>query len=183
MPRMGVLEMADSEFEVVELGPTDHVSVGEEAPGFTRPLVYNEFWENVAFSDVLEATPVLLVFHPMDGAFPTTYIWKEIKQREWDESLPVRGISISSPYSHKELLRERGLEDRDVAIFSDPRNGIAESFGIAHALDGMAAINEPRPAVFLVDSEQLVRYSWVAEEWPSFPPYDTIEDELTQFES
>ncbi len=175
--------MADLGFEVVELRPCDHVAVGDEAPGFTRPLVYDEYWENVALSAVVEDGPVLLVFHPMDGAFPSTYIWKEIKQREWDDLLQVRGVSISCPYSHKELLRERGLTDRDVALFSDPQNGVAESFGIEHALDGMAGIQEPRPAVFLVDSAQTIRYAWVADEWPAFPPYDTIEDELADFVS
>lgn len=180
---MGVRLMAELGFEVVDLGQCDHVSVGDEAPGFTRPLVYDEYWENVALSAVLEDGPVLLVFHPMVGAFPATYIWKEIKQREWDNLLQVRGVAISSPYSQKNLLRERGLEDRDVALFSDPQNGVAESFGIQHALDGMAGIQAPRPAVFLVDSSQTVRYTWVAEEWPAFPPYDTVEDELTQFEA
>lgn len=175
--------MADLEFEVVALGSCDNVAVGDEAPGFIRPLVYDEYWENVALSSVIEDGPVLLVFHPMDGAFPATYIWKEIKQREWDDQLPVRGVSISSPYSHKELLRERGLKDRDVALFSDPQNGVAEAFGIEHALDGMAGIQEPRPAVFLVDAAQTIRFAWVAQEWPSFPPYDTIEDELSRFKS
>lgn len=173
--------MADVEFEVVELGACEHVAVGDTAPGFRRPLVYDEYWENVTLSTVIESGPVLLAFHPMDGAFPSTYIWQEIKEREWDDLLQVRGLSISDPYAHKALLRERGLADRDVALFSDPQNGVAEAFGIEHALDGMAGIHEPRPAVFLIDSTQTVRYTWVAEEWPAFPPYDSIDDELTQF--
>ena len=45
----------------------------------------------------------------------------------------------------------------------------------------MAGVEEPRPAVFVLDGERVVQYAWVAEEWPDFPDYDVVEaamDEL-----
>ena len=73
----------DLPFEVVDLPPADHPEVGDRAPDFERPLVGPEYWEDTALSDLTAEGPVALVFHPMDGAFPATYIWNEIRDRGW----------------------------------------------------------------------------------------------------
>jgi peroxiredoxin len=166
------------DFDVVELDATDHPEVGEEAPDFTRPLVDSEVWEDVSLSSLLEDGPLVLLFHPMDGAFPATYIWNEVRDRGWTDEIDVVGLSISTPYEHKQLIGERSIDAR---LFSDPQNGVAEKYGIVNDLDGMASISEPRPAAFVIDGEGTVQYAWVAEEWPAFPEYDAIEaaiDEL-----
>ena len=166
------------DFDVVELPEADHVAVGETAPNFTRPLANAEFWEDTELTDLLADDPVLLVFHPMDGAFPTTYAYKELKSRDvQDYGVQVVGLSISSPYEHKTTIRERGIE-HFTGIFSDPKNHVAEKYGVDHSLDGMTGIDEPRPSVFLVDEDQTVQYAWVAAEWPEFPDYDEVEDAL-----
>jgi peroxiredoxin len=167
------------DFEVVELPDADHVDEGDTAPDFTRPLVNDEYWEDASLSDLTDDGPVLLVFYTMDGAFPATYIWNEIRDREWEREgdVTIVGLSISDPYSHKQLVEERGMDYR---LFSDPQNGVAEEYGIAHELDGMAGIREPRPAVFLLDEDRTVEYAWVAEEWPEFPDYDEVEDAIVQ---
>ena len=164
------------DFDVVEFGGVDAVSTGEPAPDFTRPLVDEEYWEDVALSELLEAGPVLLVFHTMDGAFPSTYVWNAVRDRAWHEyDAEVVGVSVSDPYAHKDLIRERGIDHR---LFSDPRNEVAREYGVVHDLDGMNGIEEPRPSVFLVNEDRRVEYAWIAEEWPEFPPYDEIEAEL-----
>ncbi|WP_424019963.1 redoxin domain-containing protein [Halorientalis pallida] len=176
------------DFEVVDLPDTDHPEEGEQAPDFERPLVNAEYWEDTALSDLTADGPVLLLFHTMDGAFPTTYMWNEIRDRGWghrgsDDDLTVVGLSVSSPYEHKATIDARGIEDADYRLFSDPQNGVAEQYDIAHDLDGMAGVSEPRPAVFLLDSERVIQYAWVAEEWPEFPDYDEIEaaiDDLSE---
>ena len=166
------------DFGVVELDVAGHPAVGNTAPDFTRPLVNAEYWEDTAFSDVYAAGPVLLVFHPMDGAFPATYIWNEIRDRGWEERVQVVGVSVSSPYEHKTLIEERGIDSR---LFSDPDAGVAEAYGIDRELDGMTGVREPRPAVFLVDEEGTIQYAWVASEWPDFPDYDDVEAALDDF--
>lgn len=160
------------DFDVVDFPDADHPEVGDTAPEFTRPLVNAEYWEDVAFSELYADGPVVLVFHPMDGAFPATYMWNEIRDRGWGERLDVVGVSVSSPYEHKTFVHERGIDSR---LYSDPGAGVAEQFGIDWELDGMAGVREPRPAVFLVDTEGTVRYAWVASEWPDFPDYDEVE--------
>jgi peroxiredoxin len=161
------------DFEVVDLPDADHVEAGETAPDFTRPLVNEEYWEDASLSDL--AAPVCLVFHTMDGAFPSTYVWNEIRDREWGEYATVVGVSISDPYAHKRLIAERGMDFR---LFSDPGNGVAEAYGVVNDLDGMAGVEEARPAVFLLDDDLTVEYAWVAEEWPDFPDYDEVERHL-----
>ena len=163
------------DFDVVDLPDTDHVAEGEQAPDFTRPLVNDEFWADASLSELTDDGPVCLVFYPMDGAFPATYIWNELRDRNLGEHLTVVGVTISTPYAHKRLIEERGMA---YDLFSDPANGVAEAYGVANDLDGMAGISEPRPATFLIDEDRTVRYAWVAAEWPDFPPYDELEHEI-----
>lgn len=162
------------EFDVVDLGPADYPAEGAQAPDFTRPLVSEELWEDVSLSSVYEGGPLLLVFHPMDGAFPATYLWNELSERGIDDHERVQavGLSISTPYAHKQLIESR---DIDARLFSDPSNEVAELYGISHDLDGMAGIEEPRPAAFLIDESGTIQYAWVGSEWPSFPDYEEIE--------
>jgi peroxiredoxin len=171
--------MVDLGFDVVELGPADHPEEGDTAPDFTRPLVTDEYWEDVSLADVCTDgdDPVVLLFHSMDGAFPATYLWNEVRDRGWHENATVVGLSISTPYAHKRLFDARDIAS-DYRLFSDPANGVAERYGIAMDLDGMAGIAEPRPAIFVLDSDRTVEYAWVGEEWPAFPDYDAIESEL-----
>ncbi|PSP53650.1 peroxiredoxin, partial [Halobacteriales archaeon QH_7_68_42] len=126
----------DLPFEVVDLPPTDHPEVGDRAPDFERPLIGREYWEDTALSDLTAEGPVALVFHPMDGAFPATYIWNEIHDREWldSDAYELVGLSVSSPYEHTDLLKARGVDAR---LFSDPGNGVAERYDIVNDLDGM----------------------------------------------
>jgi peroxiredoxin len=163
------------DFDVVPLPEADHVAEGDRAPDFTRPLVNDEFWADASLSELTDDGPVCLVFYPMDGAFPATYIWNELRDRAFDDLLTVVGVSISTPYAHKQLVEERGM---NYDLFSDPANGVAETYGIAHDLDGMTGVSEPRPATFLIDEDRTVQYAWVAEEWPDFPPYDDLEREI-----
>ncbi|MFB6298073.1 MAG: redoxin domain-containing protein [Salinirussus sp.] len=163
----------DLDFDVVDMGPPDHVAEGEQAPDFERPLVNAEYWEDVALSDLTAEGPVLLVFYTMDGAFPATYVWNELRDRGFDAyETQVVGLSVSTPYEHKAFIEDRGIE---FELFSDPGNGVAERYGIVNDLDGMAGISEPRPAVFLIDGDQVVQYAWAAREWPDFPDYDELE--------
>jgi len=160
------------DFDVVELPATDHPEPGETAPDFTRPLVGEEYWADASLSDVVDDGPVALVFHGMNGSFPATYVWNEIRDREWGRRLQVVGVSVSTPYAHRRLIEDREMDYR---LFSDPGAGLADDYGVTHDLDGMAGVTEHRPAVFLIDDDRTVQYAWVSGEWPEFPDYDEIE--------
>jgi peroxiredoxin len=159
-------------FEVTELPSHDAPSEGDEAPDFVRPLVNDEYWVDASLSEVV---PALVVFYPMNGSFPATYIWQEVEKHGWDESETVVGVTASTPYSHSRFLEEH---DFDAGLFADPSNDVARDWGVENELDGMTGIEEPRPAVFYVGAEMKVEYAWVADEHPEFPPYDEIADFL-----
>ena len=173
--------MADMvDFPVTELEPTDYVEAGDRAPDFTRPLVNAEYWEDVALSDLYGDGPVVLLFHPMDGDFPALYYWKEITKRGWSEHATVVGCSISTPYEHARFVEERGLDvggspEEGYRLFSDPGAGVAEAYGVAIEVDGMTGVSEPRPSVFVIDSEGTVEYAWASTKWPELPDYDDVE--------
>lgn len=166
--------MVELDFDVVSLPDSDHCEVGETAPEFERPLVTAEYWEDQSLSGLTDQTPVLLVFYPMDGAFPAKYMWDEITDRAWehDRELQIVGLSISTPYEHGSFIEQQELP---YPLFSDPKNTVAVEYGVVNDLDGMTGIDEPRPATVLLDTDREIRDVWVATEWPEFPPYDELE--------
>lgn len=169
----------DLDFDVLSLPESDHPAVGETAPDFVRPLVTDEYWEDVALSTLTGDGPVALVCHPMVGSFPATYIWSELRDRGLDDmGASVVGLSISTPYDLTRFIETEGLAETDFAFVSDPGNDVAARYGIVNDLDGMNGVTEPRPAVFVIDRDRVVRYAWVPAEWPAFPDYDEFEVEL-----
>lgn len=161
--------------ELVEFPPTEHPTEGEQAPDFTRPLVTDEYWEDVSLSDlVAEEGHVLVVFFPLNWGGKSVYWWNELQDRTVGADASVVGVGISQPFDHQRFIERRGLEH---PLFSDPGNDVAERYGVVHDLDGMTGISEPRPAMFLVGPERTVEYAWVADEWPPSPPFDDLEDE------
>lgn len=165
-------------FDVVELPPCSPPAIGDTAPSFERPLITADGWRDATLASLTAESPVLLLFHPMLGSFPATYLWQEVADRGWADRfgvIPV-GVSISSPYDARRFIAERQI---DGSLFSDPANDIAREYDIVHDLDGMAGLTEPRPAVFVIDRDGTVIYGWWATQWPSFPDYDEVEKALS----
>ena len=163
------------EFPVTDLPSANPPTSGERAPDFVRPLVNEEYWEDTALSAVTETGPTMLCFLPMDGAFPTTYLWNAIDDHGFGTQLDLVGISISSPYEHKSLLAERSIEAR---LFSDPTATVASKYDLENELDGMTGVVEHRPAVFVLEPDRTIEYAWVATEWPAFPDYEEVADAI-----
>ncbi len=163
------------DFDVIELPPADAPGPSEQAPDFTRPLVTAEYWEDVSLAELLEDGPVLLVFYPMNWGGKSIYTWNEIRNRAWGDQVQIVGLSIGTPFDHGRFIEAREM---DYPLFSDPRNEVAREYGVAHDLHGMAGIEEPRPAVFLIDTDRRIEYAWVADVWPETPPYDDVEAAL-----
>lgn len=164
------------EFDVVDLGPADLPKPDDEAPDFTRPLVTDEFWQDRSLADLVSDGRTILVFTPMIGSFVGKYVYDELLDRGWaDRDERVVGVTASTPYGVSRFLD--GCE-YPFAIFADPANDVAAAYGIAHDLDGMAGVSEPRLAFVAIDDELTVEATWVATEWPEFPEYDDLEDRL-----
>jgi len=168
------------DFDVVDLGSTDHPAVGDSVPDFTRPLVSAEYWEDTTLSSLYEEGPLLLVFHSMIGAFPATYLWQELQEREIPTKIDAVGLSIATPYAHAEFIRHRGLADHGVRFFADPANTVAQRYNIEMELDGMTGVSEPRPATFVVDTAGTITHAWVGDTVPAFPDYDELEAAINE---
>ncbi len=168
--------MVDVDFEVVSLAPCDPLETSGQAPEFTRPLVTHAYWEDRSLGELLADGHdlTILVFTPMVGSFVPKYVFDELTNRGWDQTVDLVGVTISDPYAISRFLDDN---DYDCPFVSDPANELGEAFGISHDLDGMAGIEEPRPAVFVLESDRTIAGSWVAREWPAFPPYDELERE------
>lgn len=167
------------DFPVVSFNTACDLTVGNEFPDFTRPYVKQEMWRDRSLSSLASTNPVCILFHSMIGSFPPIYLWKEVMNRGWIEKfdISVTAITASNPY---EIRRFLDREDLPVGVFSDPANTVATSVGLAHDLDGMTGISEPRTAVVLVDEELRVQYRWVAAEWPEFPDFETVETSIAK---
>lgn len=164
------------DFEVVDLDPADHPQTGSDAPDFTRPLVTDEFWQDQPLSALASEGRTLLVFTPMVGSFLAKYVWDELTDRGWDaRDERIVGVSASTPYGISRFLLEN---EYPFTLFADPGNEVAESYGIAHDLDGMTGLSEPRLAFVAIDEDCTVDATWVATEWPEFPDYDELEERL-----
>lgn len=164
-------------FDVTELPESDHVTEGESAPDFVRPLVNRDFWEDVSLSSLTTDHPVLLFAFPMDGTGQAKGTWIDIRNRGWGgKDLTVAGVSISTPYEHKTLLDRHDLPYR---LFSDPGAGVADEYGIVHDYHGMAGISGHRPAFYLIDERLQVQFAWVASRWPADYPFDAVEEAIS----
>lgn len=165
----------DLGFDVVDLPDCDPPAVGDVVPDFNRPLVTAESWSDSTLSAQTDDGPVVLVFHPMLGSFPATYVWRGITTADWVGTYGVRpiGITISTPYHARVFLESRGIDGR---LFSDPANRVACTYDLQHDLDGMAGIVEPRPAVFVLDEDRRVTFSWWADRWPDLPDWSAVDE-------
>lgn len=164
-------------FDVATFGDLSPPEPGETAPDFTRPLVTNEGWRDVALSELFEGEPVLLIFYPMNGSGKSHFTWKAVRERGWEDAVSVAGVGISQPFDMRSFI---GSHDLTCGIFSDPANDVAERYGIVHDVGGMTGIEEPVPAVFLLEDGRIISESWIAGEWPEQPPYDRIDEWVEQ---
>ena len=62
-------------------------------------------------------------------------------------------------------------------ILVDESREVLKSYGVWHRW-GMASWNISRPALFLIDRESVIRYSFIGESQDEFPSHDEIEREL-----
>ncbi len=160
-------------FDVPEFGDLSPPESGEKAPEFTRPLVTAEGWRDVTLSELLDDDPLLLIFYPLNGSGKSRYTWNAVRERGWESAVSVAGVGISQPFDMQSFLESHELS---CGIFSDPANGVAERYGIVHDIGGMTGLEEPVPAMFLLESDRTIRESWIASEWPEQPPYDRIDE-------
>jgi Peroxiredoxin len=166
----------DLPFDVTPLPANSSPAVGDPLPGAEVTMVTAETWQAGHFPPQDAAGPVTVVFHPMIGSFPTTYLYAGLSEAGVTEQSQVVGVTVSDPYAIASFLRGHGYP---VAIASDPTCAMAEATDLSLEVDGLPGLEAHRPAVFVTAADGTIQYRWVAEEWPEFPAYDEIADAVS----
>lgn len=106
--------------------------------------------------------------------------WKRFERYGWREfdGVPVLGFSRDGPYAQNAFLRE--LEDPPFRFFADVDGRITDTLGVRTAREGMAGISTPRRAVVVLDSERVVQYGHVADDWISPLPHEDVEEAVAE---
>jgi peroxiredoxin len=70
----------------------------------------------------------------------------------------------------KRYIEDSGLP---LNILVDESRDVLRAYGVWHRI-GIDALNIARPALFLIDRDRRIRYSFVADRQHEFPSHDTI---------
>lgn len=145
------------------------VKHGEQAPRFTLPDTEFQPFALKAFL----GRPVMLAFFP--AAFSPVCVRElaELQKRSPDleaASIQVAGISVDGPYALRAFAEQHGIT---FPLLSDFHRETIRAYGVEDP-DFLGLPGVARRALFLVDAEGIVRYTWVADRPHAEPDYDEV---------
>lgn len=151
------------------------VDVGDDAPGFTAPLVTEAIAE-ATLSTHLADGPVVLAFFP--GAFSGTCTRELNTFTDRLEAFAARdatvlGVSTDLPWA---LQRFREREGLSFGLVSDPDGRICRAYGVLTTYDPWDLPGIARRSVFVVDADGTVTYRWLADDPGQEPEYDAVQE-------
>ena len=147
------------------------VSVGQKAPEFTLPDTEKESRSLNEF----KGKKTVLAFFP--GAFTGACTREMCAFRDSMSKLnnmdaQVVAVSVDAPFSNKAFAAQHNLQ---FPVLSDYTRSVAKQYGGVHDdFSGLKGYTAAKRAVFIVDKEGVVRYSWVSENPGIEPPYDEV---------
>jgi len=154
--------------------PSVVISNGDQAPAFTAPLANGDI-ESFSLSTALDSGgPVVLAFFP--GAF-TSVCSHEMRSFEArieelaDAGGTLYGVSIDSPFTLNEFRDQLSLS---FDMISDLNREVIEAYDVAMDFDAIGVENLAKRAVFVIDTEGTVTYSWVSDDPGVEPDYDEV---------
>lgn len=148
---------------------------GTEAPSFSLPTAGNPN-ERATLSDA-EGYNLCLLFFPM--AF-TSVCTQEMCSASEDLSsyrrleTEILGISVNSPFTLEAWAKQ---EDISTPLLSDfNRETIRDYDVVMDDLMGLKTV--AKRAAFLIDKDDVIRYSWESDDPSELPPFDELESTL-----
>ncbi|QLG61409.1 redoxin domain-containing protein [Halorarum salinum] len=165
------------------------LQTGDDAPAVTAPMATpdaaseaergNYTSDDVAEFDLESALrdgPVALAFFP--GVYSRTCTRELCGLRDWradlaDIDADVYGVSADTPWSLLAFVDEYDLGYPLVSGFNDP---VIAEFGVEREDGPLAGI--ANRAVFVVDADRRITYTWSADEPLTFPDTDELADEI-----
>lgn len=149
------------------------LTTGETAPTFSATVGTNEH-EPFDLNDHLGDGPVILAFFP--GAFtpPCTNEMVAIQEqyeRFQDAGATVLGVSADSPFSLGAFREEHGIE---FDLVSDMSRDAIQAYDLEIDIEELGLHGIANRAVYVLDENGEVTYSWVAEDPTNEPNYEAI---------
>ena len=151
------------------------IKVGSRAPEFTlfdtekKPRSLSEF----------RGKNIVLAFYP--GAF-TGVCTKEMctfrdAMTKFNElNAQVVGISVDAPFANKAFATQNNLQ---FPLLSDYSREVSKQYGGVHEdFAGLKGYSASKRAVFIVDTNGIVKYAWISENPGVEPDYDAISKAL-----
>lgn len=148
------------------------------APLFSLP---NQKGKVSALQDYLKQGPVLLAFHRGTWCPNCRRKFGELAQHSPD--YVARGIQVVTVVAQSSDVVKRYVEDQGLPfnILIDESRDVLKAYGVWHRL-GLDAWNIARPALFLIDQEGKIHYSFVSDRQDEFPAYETIVAEIAKLQ-
>ena len=146
---------------------------GDDAPTFSATLGTSDH-ESFALEDRLGDGHVVLAFFP--GAFtpPCTNEMVALQDRldEFrDAGATVLGVSADSAFSQAAFREEYGIE---FDLVSDTAGDAIREYGLEMDIEDLGLYGIANRAVFVLDEDGTITYSWVAEDPTDEPDYDDL---------
>ncbi|MFA1611495.1 redoxin domain-containing protein [Halobellus rubicundus] len=152
---------------------SDTPSEGDEAPTFTATYKGSDH-ETFDLADHLGDGPVVLAFFP--GAFtpPCSNEMVALQERYddfADAGATLFGVSADSSFSLGAFADEYDLA---FDLVSDMSGDAIEAYGLSMEIPDLGLYGIANRAVFVLDDDGVVTYSWVAEDPTNEPDYEEL---------
>ncbi|MFB6084115.1 MAG: redoxin domain-containing protein [Halorientalis sp.] len=152
---------------------------GDTAPTFSATLGTSDH-EPFELSDRIGDGPVVLAFFP--GAFtpPCTNEMVALQDRLddfRDAGATVLGVSADSPFSQGAFREEHGIE---FDLVSDMSGEAVSAYDLEIDIADLGLHGIANRAVFVLDDDGVITYSWVADDPTNEPDYDELLDAVRE---
>ena len=146
--------------------------VGDNAPVFTASIADGDI-EPFDLDDHLGDEPVVLAFFP--AAFSNTCTDEmEALRDEFDRSgCALFGVSTDLPHA---LTEYQAQYDLPFALVADPDHRAIEAYDVVESFEHYGVDTVAQRAVFVIDTDGVVTYRWLAENAGQEPEYDALAD-------
>lgn len=150
------------------------LAIGDDAPSFTAPVADEDGIAQQALADYLPDAPVVLAFFP--AAFSGTCTTELCTFRDrlgplTDADATVLGLSTDLPWA---LAAFREQESLPFPLVADNDGSICSAYGVRTTYERLDIDAIARRSVFVVDSDGVVSYRWLAENPGQEPEYDAV---------
>lgn len=151
------------------------IQIGQQAPGFT---LFDAEKKQRSLSE-FKGQKVILAFYP--GAFTGVCTKEFCTLRDSISNFQkfhaqVIGISVDSPFANKAFSSQNNLQ---FPLLSDYSREVSKQYaGVYENFGGLNGYTASKRAVFIIDEEGKVQYSWITENPGVEPEYDAISHAL-----